>query len=112
MLEVLEQPGHRLVSRQRVLHVLGHVGVLVPGRIIAVVCVVDLYIAHPGLTQAASAQAVAPEIVRMLLTDAIHGKGVRTFLGQVEDVRCVVLHTPGKLERIDDGLQPVVPGCT
>ena len=80
-LEILEETCNRLVGGAGVFEVLRHVGMLVPCRVVAVIRIIDLDIAHSRLTQAAGSQAVAAEIVSMFLPDSIHCQGLRAFPG-------------------------------
>ena len=49
LFEILQQSGDGFVHGHRVLLVLGHVGVLIPGGVVGVVGVVDLDVAHARL---------------------------------------------------------------
>ncbi len=76
--------------------VLGHVAVLIPGRVVGVVAVVDLNVAHALLGQATRHQALATVVVGGLVADAIELEGGLGFLRQVEGIRRALLHAPGE----------------
>src|SRR5690606_16439316 len=72
-LQVGQQAGDRPVDATGVLQVLGHVGVLVPGRVGGAVAVGDLDEADAALAQPTGEQALAAEVVGRLLVDAVEG---------------------------------------
>ena len=107
-LRSVEQPGDRLVDGRRVLGVLGHVGVLIPGRVVRVVGVVHLNVAHARLRQPPRHQALAAVIVGRRLIDAVQIERRLALARQVEHVRRMVLHAKRQLVRIDHRFQVAV----
>ena len=93
LLEVGQQRADRLVGGH-MLHVLGHVGVLIPRGIVAVVGVIYLNVAHPGFAQAPGHQAVTAKVIGRLLVDPVHLQRLGIFISQIENLRRVVLHAP------------------
>ena len=94
LLEVGQQRADRLVGGLSMLHVLGHVGVLIPRGIVAVVGVIYLNVAHPGFAQAPGHQAVTAKVIGRLLVDPVHLQRLGIFISQIENLRRVVLHAP------------------
>ena len=80
LLEVLQERGHRLVTRLGMLHMFGQVRMLIPRGIISIVRVVDLNVAHTGFAQAPGHQAVTAIIIRFLLVNAVHLPRLCAFL--------------------------------
>ena len=93
---------------------LGHVGMLVPGRVVGVVGIVDLHEAHTGLAQTAGEEALAAEVVGRPAVDPVEGERLGRFAGGIEDARRHGLHPrrqfAGGDHRLDLGIAGA--GCS
>ena len=74
---------------------LGHIGMLIPGGVVGVVRVVDLYITDASLAEPAGSKTVLSEIVGVFFTDTIHFESGGAFLRKIKDVGSIILHPPG-----------------
>ena len=72
LFEIGQQRADRLVGGLGVIHVLGHVGVLIPRGVVAVVGIVHLNVPYPGFAQAPGHQAVTTKVISRLLVDPVH----------------------------------------
>ena len=109
-LQILEQAGDRLVDAHGVVLVLRQIGVLVPRRIVRVVGVVDLDVAHTGFGEPARLETLPAVVVGRLLADPVKGERRRGFLRKIERVGGVVLQAPAELEGTGRRLELVVAG--
>ncbi len=108
LFEVMQQASNRFVHSEGVVLVLGHVGVLIPGRVVGVVGVIDLNEADAGFGKAAGHQALATEVVGEFFVDAVELLGGGGFGVDVESERRVGLESPGQLVGLDDSFDILI----
>ena len=92
--------------------VLGEIRVLVPARIRRVVAIRHLHEAHARLAQPPRHETLPPEIIRVLLSDAVERKRRRRFRRDVQYARRIVLHPPRQFVRVNHRLQLTVTRLT
>ena len=108
MFEILQKGRNGFVGGPGMLHVRGHVGVLVPAWIDLFVGVVDLNEANPLLGETTGHEALAAVIVGRFFANAIHLFGGFGFVSEIENVRSIHLHAKGEVEGLDGGVEVVV----
>ena len=101
-LQVRQQRGDRTVALLGMVAVLGDVGVVVPGLVVAVI---DLDDPDAALDQAAGDQAGVGELAVAVRLARRFG-----FAGEVERLARLELHAEGHLQRRDAGLERLVVG--
>ena len=108
LFQVGEQARHRLVGGLGMLGVQLEVGVLVPARVVAVVGVVDLDVAHPSFRHPAGQQALAAEFISLFFADSVAGEHRGSLRRNVSQVRSGRLHPVGHLERFYGGFHGLI----
>ena len=100
----MEKARNGFVDGLGVLGMLGHVGMLIPARVTAVVvAVVDLDVAHAGLDQSARHEALLPEGVGFWRSDAVKGFDGGGFAGKIGEFRGAALHPISQFKGVDRG---------
>ena len=112
MLEVLKQPGDRLVGAAGVIGViLNQVAMGVPIVVIVRSAGIQLHEADSPLDQPSGEQAAAAEVRGLLVVDAVEGLRVVGLARVVDGLGSVLLHLEGQLIAGDPGGQVAVAGA-